>query len=208
MFSVKFILMVLLFFSFLLVGCSQSDDELDVLRVAYCPSMAVHLEKLDDFDNLELIEVDNTRIALNLLSSGTVDVAFVGILAYPDELLEEIEVLVLFDRLTIISNQRGIIEETVLSEQLIYTYLDVPDSFSHLNLVVVDKEDALSAARLGGFALISWSDFDESDESISLVNVMQGIEKVELYRNPSFYYSEEFEEQVLMIKKSMMKINS
>ncbi len=191
---------ILILITALMNNNTEYTNDFENITILFCPTMKIHLDNTS-IDNANLKKVMNTQKALEKLNTGEGDLALVGRLKRPFELNDHFRELILFNRYTIASNERFALDEKDLAKIDVHTYL-LEEKLKEFNLNFVFHKSKENAMRDGEIFLIPWNDFDEN---LELVNVMQGQNKVEKYRNPVIYYNEEKEQLAKKLYKKIKK---
>ncbi len=172
-------------------GCSYIQKENKDYLIATCPTTYEYLKKIN-IPEENIIQKESTAEALQLLNNNNVQIAFVGRNAYPNEIKNDILKIELFNRNTIISKENFHLNIIQLQQLTILTYLSEQEH-NNLNLKFINEEEIYE--NQNNLFLVSWDDFDKYiQQGFKLVNVYDGINKVDSFRNPQLYFKEEYED--------------
>lgn len=204
----KTLLLSIIIILMLISGCSNEQElnETEINKtylIATCPTTYEYLKQINMTDDY-IIQTDSTAQALQLLNANIVQIAFVGRNIYLNEINHDTSSAELFTRHTIISKNNEPISINQLRELNILTYLSEEDVKEHVDLKIefINKKDMQEYQN--DLFLIPWLDFDEHlMRGFRLVNIYDGLNKADIFRNPTFHYYPEFE---VVVKELIEKI--
>jgi len=186
-------LMILL----ILNGCNpQAEQEIEQtlpeIRIGYCITMEPHVQSLvETHQNVLPVLYDNSAAAMQALHTGNVQASLIGRRAWEHELVEELQLLLMTDGLTLIVQQPGFIRYEDLPKIRILTNEEettVQPLIPNLTNVVFydDFDQVLTAMDASVAVLLRWSQVSSTDNLLIPVDAA-GI-KIPAFRSPHLYY--------------------
>ena len=205
----KTLLLTIFAVALLFTACSSNEgkDNLyvdETYLIATCPTTYEYLKKINVPEE-KIIQTESTAQVLQLLNAGVVQIAFVGRNAYANELEKDVLRTELFNRNTMISKTDVPLSTIQLREVTISTYLSENEirEYEDLKFKFIEKDD-LKYQNQDGLILIPWQDFDEHiQQGFKLINIYDGLNKLDVFRNPQFYFNQEFEEIVKELEQKI-----
>ncbi len=162
-----------------------------VIRVAYCPTMADELSRLNkEGVIIEGIQYPSAAHAVQAIGAGEVDAALIGRKPYTAEISGALAFAQLRDGVTLISAQKKMVPFSNLATLRIHTTLDLQnvDRFFPENTQIIHHTERISVDLLdqNSAVLIDWAELEGNYQLLIPVNE-QG-QKIPHFRTPFFVY--------------------
>ncbi len=172
-------------------------------KVAFCPTMGVFMERLDDMSDIEQVPVGSAGQALVLLRTGQVEGVIIGRYAKAMELPNNAKFVKLMGGRTLVYLQKMGVPVEALKDVDVLTYLkpeeiaDISGLFRH-----VEHLESLDDCLRYGLkipVIIDWNDYRDDFELLIPVN--ERGDKVLDFRAPVLYHTGIPQETVSEIEK-------
>ena len=159
-------------------------------RVAFCPTMGVFMERLDDMEEIEQVPVGSAGQALVLLRTGQAEGVIIGRYAKAVELPNNAKFVKLMGGKTLVYQQKMGVPVEALKDVDALTYLK-PEEIAHISGLFrhVEHLESLDDCLRYGLripVIIDWNDY--RDEFELLIPVNERGEKVMDFRAPVMYH--------------------
>ena len=178
--------LIMTLFLMLLIFYTGDPDE--KIRLGYCPTMLEDAKILAEQENYELIGLETASVVLSALNNKSIDKGLIGRKAEQSERSVNTKERILESGYTLVSNNKGFIDHSQLSDYEIYTYVSkyiaenlIPDSSM---MVYLSKDESIKKINEGKIVMISWDDWNDEYE---LIVVMDRNKKVKDFRGIFLY---------------------
>ena len=171
---------------FMMSEDAESEVEVSVVRLGYCPTMQEVAENIQWSGPVVLVKFGSAAEVLKGLGSGSIDVALIGRVAKSSEVGSAQERR-LGSGFTLVNGVKMTVHSSELKDMRVHTYLNEEITHSMLpESDIVFHDDILSASGYGpGEAmLMSWDDYEDKYE---LFVVIDDIGKDMRFRIPVLY---------------------
>jgi len=159
--------------------------------LGYCPTMESYaLDIQNKNPNLTLLLLENSSSAIDSLNNNDVDFIIIGRFAEEKEILSpSFKKLTTEKRYTFVSKNKSFVSIEDLSNLKIHTYLDekvINEIFNkgQSNIIFHDALESSIKEGLNDVILIAWDDYNDS---LQLVVILENNQKVEKFRFPLLY---------------------
>ncbi len=173
--------------------------------LGYCPTMEPYALKISsNLPNIEILNLGSAANALAYQRDKISDVTLIGRRAKKREITDETKELILKSGFTLVSNYRGMIEESNLKQINIHTAIkkDIAEKFypNFPNWIFYDDKNTALLNGLSEAVLISWDDWIDDFE---LLIPMTDMGKSPQFRTPIIYFNKLDENIITTIKNAV-----
>lgn len=190
-FILFFLFLLLTFLSIFFYSNENKTFTKEKYTLGYCPTMESYAQEIKNKNsNLNLVMFKNSSDAIDNLNNNNVDFIIIGRAAQEKELLSpSFKKLINEKRYTFVSKNKSFISIEDLSSLKIHTYLEEITvskilSDGYINIIF---HDSLNSSIKEGFNEVILIDWDDYNDFLQLVVVMENNQKVEKYRLPLLY---------------------
>lgn len=159
--------------------------------LGFCPTMKPYLPKVVQDKDFEIFVFESAGEALFALQNGWIDIVLIGRTARTEEINEGIVEKRLSSGYTLVSNEKKLIEYSLLKNLEIHTHLPektVNEFIPAAENIYFHNSFEETVFHLDKAVLINWTDF--RDEFELVIPILNGL-KVEKFRAPVIYYNKD-----------------